>query len=130
MNLLLDTHVFLWFISGDRRLSASVVNAICDPGNTVHFSAASLWEAVIKHALGRLPLPHPPAEWLPQQRAAHGILSLPIDELCLGKLASLPPLHRDPFDRVLIAQAPQHDLTIVTADEAIQQYQADFLAAG
>ena len=82
-------------------------------------SVASIWEAVIKHGLGKLPLPAPPADYLPQQRDAHGIATLPIDEGAMTHLAGLPALHRDPFDRLLIAQALQHGLTIVTVDTEV-----------
>ena len=105
MRLLLDTHVFLWLITADTRLPAAFESAIRDPANDVYLSAVSIWEAVIKHGLGRLPLPGPPAVYLPQRRDAHGIAALPIDEAAMAHLADLPPLHRDPFDRLLIAQS-------------------------
>ena len=105
MRLLLDTHVFLWYITADTRLPATFLAAIRDPANEVYLSAASVWEAVIKHALGKLPLPGPPADYLPQQRDTHGIASLPVEEAVMPHLAGLPPLHRDPFDRILVAQA-------------------------
>ncbi len=122
MRLLLDTHVFLWFITADPRLPAIFLAAIRDPANEVYLSVASIWEAVIKHGLGKLPLPAPPADYLPRQREAHGIAALPIDEAAMTHLAGLPALHRDPFDRLLIAQALQHGLTIVTADAEVAAY--------
>jgi PIN domain nuclease of toxin-antitoxin system len=130
MRLLLDTHVFLWYISGDARLPQSHRDAVRDPTNEVYLSAASVWEAVLKHALGKLPLPAPPSEYLPKQRAAHRIASLPVEEDALAYLAKLPPLHRDPFDRVLIAQALQHQLTLVSVDEAVQRYPVALMPAG
>ena len=114
MRLLLDTHVFLWYLTGDARLPATFRPQIQNPANDVYLSVVSVWEAIIKNQLGKLPLPGPPAEYLPQQRDAHGILSLPVDEKSMPHLASLPKLHRDPFDRLLIAQALQHTLTLVT----------------
>jgi PIN domain nuclease of toxin-antitoxin system len=122
MKLLLDTHVFLWYITADPKLPAPFRAAIQDPANEVYLSVASVWEAVIKHQLGKLPLSTPPADYLPRQRNAHGIASLPIEEGAMADLASLPPLHRDPFDRLLIAQAIQHRLTIATVDPAISTY--------
>jgi PIN domain nuclease of toxin-antitoxin system len=122
MRLLLDTHAFLWYISADAKLPAAHLAAIRDATNEVYLSAASVWEAVIKHGLGKLPLPSPPAEYLTRQRAAHGIAALPIDEAAMVQLATLPPLHRDPFDRILIAQALQGSLTIVTIDPVILAY--------
>src|SRR4051812_17576372 len=122
MRLLLDTHVFLWYITADPRLPASVLAAIREPANEVYLSAASTWEAVIKHGLGKLPLPAPPADYLPYQRDAHGIAALPIDEGAITHLAGLPALHRDPFDRMLVAQALQHGLTIATVDREVAAY--------
>jgi PIN domain nuclease of toxin-antitoxin system len=122
MRLLLDTHVFLWYITADPKLPAAFRTAIQDPANEVYLSVASVWEAVIKHGIGKLPLPGPPAEYLPQQRDAHAIASLPIDEGAMPHLAGLPPLHRDPFDRLLIAQAQQHGLTIATVDPDVAAY--------
>ena len=122
MKLLLDTHVFLWYITADPKLPAAFRAAIQDPANEVYLSVASVWEAVIKLQLGKLPLPTPPADYLPRQRSAHGIASLPIEEGAMADLASLPPLHRDPFDRLLIAQAIQHRLSIATVDPAISTY--------
>ncbi len=94
MRLLLDTLVFLWYVTADPKMPATFRVAIQDPANEVYLSVASVWEAVIKHALGKLPLPGPPAEYLPQQRDAHGIASLPVDEGAMPPLASLPSLHR------------------------------------
>ncbi|RMG15497.1 MAG: type II toxin-antitoxin system VapC family toxin, partial [Cyanobacteria bacterium J055] len=105
MNILLDTHIFLWFISGDSRLSADVRDAIRDSDNIVYLSVASIWESIIKYQLGKLPLPEPPEFYLPKQRILHQISSLSIDESSVALLAQLPALHRDPFDRILICQA-------------------------
>jgi len=87
-----------------------------------------VWEAVIKYSLGKLPLPEAPAEYLPRQREAHRIATLPVEEAALMHLARLPPLHRDPFDRILIAQALQHGLTLVTVDGAVGAYPVLLLA--
>ncbi len=122
MSLLLDTHIFLWYITNDAKLSMKAQTAIRDPGNDVYLSAASIWEAVIKFQLGKLPLPHKPDDYLSQQRIAHSILALPIEEGAMPLLASLPPLHRDPFDRMLVAQALQHGLTLVTQDPLLLAY--------
>ncbi len=122
MKLLLDTQIFLWFISADKRLPDYRRDQVRDPANAVFLSVASVWEAVIKYQLGKLPLPEAPETYLPKQREKHRIASLPIQEACLCELAKLAPLHRDPFDRMLISQARQDDLTIVTADPVIQTY--------
>ena len=122
MRILLDTHVFLWFIAGDARLPPHLHDALRRPENDVFLSVASVWEAVIKHQLGRLPLPEPAHTYLPRQRERHHIASLVVDEASVAQLAELPPLHRDPFDRILIAQARQHELTVATVDPLIRQY--------
>lgn len=122
MRLLLDTHVLLWYITADPKLPAAFRAAIQDPANEVYLSVASVWEVVIKYGLGKLPLAGPPADYLPQQRDAHGIASLPVDEGAMPHLARLPPLHRDPFDRLLVAQALQHGLTVATVDPDVAAY--------
>ncbi len=127
MRILIDTHVFLWHITGDAKLPVAFRAALIDPSNEVMLSTASVWEAVIKHALGKLPLPAGPAEYLPRQREAHRFASLPIDESAMIHLAALPPIHRDPFDRILIAQAIQHGLTLATVDPVIQRYAVSLL---
>ena len=128
MRLLIDTHVFLWYISADPKLPATFRGAIQDSANDVYLSVASVWEAVIKNGLGKLPLPAPPADYLPQQRDAHGITSLPVDEGAMPHLAGLPPIHRDPFDRLIVAQAIQHGLTIATVDPEIEVYPVPLLS--
>lgn len=122
MRLLLDTHVFLWYITADPRLPASFADAIRATSNEAFLSAASVWECVIKHGLGKLPLPAAPGEYLPRQRDAHGISALPIDEGAMTHMAGLPPLHRDPFDRLLVAQTLQYGLTLVTVDDEVEAY--------
>jgi len=122
MRILLDTHFFLWFISGDPQLSTDVRDGIRDPDNDVYLSSVSIWEAVVKYQLGKLPLPEPPETYLPKQRDLHQIASLSLDESSVVKLAQLPPLHRDPFDRMLICQALHNNLTIATVDTAICAY--------
>jgi PIN domain nuclease of toxin-antitoxin system len=122
MKILLDTHIFLWFISGDIRLSTDVRDAIRDPDNEVYLSAVSVWEAIVKYQLGKLPLPEPPEIYLPKQRDLHQIVSLALDESSVAQLANLSPLHRDPFDRMLICQALQNGLTIATVDAAVRAY--------
>ena len=124
---MLDTHVFLWYISADRQLPVAFGEAVRDSANEVYLSVASVWEAVIKYNLGKLLLPEAPSEYLPRQREAHRIATLPVEEAALTHLAGLPPLHRDPFDRILIAQALQHGLTLVTVDDAVRAYPVSLL---
>ncbi len=113
---------FLWFISGDERLAATTVAQIRHPQNVVYVSVASLWECVIKYELGKLPLPQAPHLYVPAQRRAHRFESLPITEATIQQLPALPLLHRDPFDRILICQALQHGLTLVTVDPTVLAY--------
>jgi PIN domain nuclease of toxin-antitoxin system len=129
MKLLLDTHVFLWYIAADPKLPATFLAASQDPANEVYLSVASVWEVVIKYQLGKLPLPSPPAQYLPQQRIAHRIASLAVDEGAMSHLADLQLLHRDPFDRLLVAQALQHGLTIATVDPDVSAYPVPLLPA-
>jgi PIN domain nuclease of toxin-antitoxin system len=122
MRILLDTHIFLWFLSANARLSSFYRQAIQDPRNEVFLSVASVWESIIKHGLGKLPLPAPPSEYLPRQREVLEISSLVFDEQTLVFLDRLPMLHGDPFDRITIAQAQQHNLVVATVDRAMRSY--------
>jgi PIN domain nuclease of toxin-antitoxin system len=97
-------------------------NHIRDTSNDVYLSVVSLWEIIVKYQIGKLPLPEPPQSYVPRQRERHLIASLSLGETSVTRLAELPPLHRDPFDRMLICQALESNLTIVTVDEAIQAY--------
>ncbi|HEY3353658.1 MAG TPA: type II toxin-antitoxin system VapC family toxin [Polyangia bacterium] len=122
MKLLLDTCTFLWAITGDPQLSDAARRLIIDPDNEVALSAVSAWEIAVKHALGRLPLPEEPARFVPAERARHGIEALPLDEAAALHVRRLPPLHRDPFDRMLVSQALVGGLALVTPDPLIAQY--------
>jgi PIN domain nuclease of toxin-antitoxin system len=124
MRLLLDTCTFLWFIAGASEISADAKRLVVDPGNEVFVSVVSAWEIAVKWMGGRLELAEPPGRLVPVQRRAHGIQSLALDEEAVLHVARLPPLHRDPFDRMLVSQALVHGLTIVTPDELIAQYPA------
>jgi PIN domain nuclease of toxin-antitoxin system len=122
MRLLLDTCTFLWLVGGAPEISRPAREAFANPDNEVLLSAASAWEIAVKHRLGRLPLPEPPDSFVPRQRQAHGIDPLDIDEQSALHVAKLPDLHRDPFDRMLVAQALAGGLVLLTPDETIRQY--------
>ncbi len=122
MNLLLDTSPFLWYITRSAVLPERVVDAIRAPNHDVSLSVVSVREILLKHRLGRLELPDEPAVYIPRQRERHQIAPLALAEEALAHLAKLPPIHPDPFDRLLICQAIEHDLTIVTPDQSIQRY--------
>lgn len=126
MRLLLDTHIFLWYITGDSRVGLDMRRLIED-SEVAYLSVASVWEATIKYRIGKLPLPAPPHPWLVVQREQHGIESLPIDEAAVTHLSQLELHHRDPFDRILVSQAIQHDLQIVTVDRIFSSYAAKLL---
>ena len=122
MEILLDTHIFLWFLSKDARLLEEIIEVIRDPNNQIYLSVASIWEATIKYQLRKLPLPESPEIYLPKQRNCHEIRSLPITETTIKELVSLPAIHRDPFDRLLICHAKEKSLTLLTKDPLILQY--------
>lgn len=124
MRLLLDTCTFLWVITGDRLLSKRARALVVDPANEVYLSAVSAWEIVVKHALGRLPLPTAPETLIPRERERHQIEALPLDEASALNVRRLPRLHRDPFDRMLVSQAIIGGLVLVTPDRDIAQYPA------
>ncbi|HSA87577.1 MAG TPA: type II toxin-antitoxin system VapC family toxin [Nitrospira sp.] len=122
MKLLLDTCTFLWLITDDPALSDKARDLFIDPVNEAYLSSVSVWEIVVKFSLNKLPLPQAPERFIPEQREQHGISPLPLEEQAVFYLSRLSALHRDPFDRVLICQAIQHELTLLTPDPLITQY--------
>ena len=127
MKLLLDTHIFLWFINGDERLPESFKAHIQSSENEVYLSVVSLWEAIVKNQIGKLTLPQPAEQYLPTQRDRHQIESLALDEASVSHLAKLPSIHRDPFDRMLICQSIEYGLTLVTIDAVMGEYPVSIL---
>ena len=122
MRLLLDTVTFLWICLDSPQLTDHARELFSDPDNDVYMSVISPWEIVVKHMLGRLPLPEPPDRFVRAQREAHGIVSLSLDELSTLHLLRLPALHPDPFDRMLVCQGIVHGMVILTPDPLITQY--------
>jgi PIN domain nuclease of toxin-antitoxin system len=122
MKLLLDTHAFLWMILGDQRLPEPVRDILRAEDNSVWLSVISIWEIVLKQNQGRLILPGPGAGYAAEYRRLHQVSSLPLEEGSAKHLAHLPDVHRDPFDRMLICQAIEHEMTLVTTDQHIRQY--------
>jgi PIN domain nuclease of toxin-antitoxin system len=127
MKVLLDTHAFLWWITEDERLSERAREVISDGGNELFFSVVSGWEIAIKAGLGRLTVPEPLDGFLAEQLFHNHIGALPIELRHALHVYSLPSLHRDPFDRLLIAQAQVEQLPILTADRHIAQYEVDVI---
>lgn len=125
-RLLLDTHAFLWWLADDPRLGEKARGIIADPANEIFVSAATGWEASIKVALGKLELPGSLDAVVEEEGFAH----LPITFFHGEQAGSLPPHHRDPFDRMLVAQAQAEGLTVVTADPDIPAYGIRTLDAG
>ncbi len=121
MNLLLDTHVFLWLQTEPDRLGEHL-RLVEDRRNELLVSAASSWEIAIKYQLGKLPLPEAPERYVPDRVRAIGAHAVAVEHLHALAVASLPALHGDPFDRLLVAQATLLDLTLVTADPAVTDY--------
>ena len=127
MRLLLDTHTFLWFIMGDPKLSEKARALIEDTRNERLLSIASLWEMAIKHSVGKLSLGQPFEVLIPQQLERNSIEILPITVAHLTVVATLPFHHRDPFDRLLIAQAAVERLSVLTVDSAFDAYAVERL---
>ena len=121
MRLLLDTHAFLWFVAGDRRLSRRARLAMEAPDAELCLSAASVWEMAIKAGLGRLKLPAPVAEYI-REKAAGGFRILPVEWMHAAAVETLPFHHRDPFDRLLAAQSIAEAIPLVTSDPAFKPY--------
>ena len=124
MKLLIDTCAFIWLATTPRQLSKGMRVLYENPSNEVYLSVASAWEISIKHRCGKLRLSNdmPPAEFIPEVRRRHGIEVLALREEDSFMLPRLPPIHQDPFDRMLICQAIANQMTILTPDPLITQY--------
>ena len=126
-RLLLDTYVWLWSITTPRKLGREGLRLLENTGNELFLSAASSWEIAIKYRLGRLPLPEPPHKFIPQRLIRDGITPLPVEHHHACHVANLPDLHRDPFDRLLIAQAQIEHLAFITADQKLKDYDVEMI---
>jgi PIN domain nuclease of toxin-antitoxin system len=122
VRLLLDTHAFLWWVGADRRLSRKARSAVGAGRNECFVSLATAWEIAIKASLGSLRVDASLERFLPDQIAANGFQPLPIDLRHTARVATLPFHHRDPFDRLLVAQALEEELAVVTADPVFAEY--------
>jgi len=125
VKLLLDTHTFIWWDTDPARLSLAALALCSDPANLLVLSVASLWEIQIKRQLGKLDLRLPLAGIVAQQRETNGMIILPIVQAHVLALEDLPPHHRDPFDRLLVAQALVEGATLVSADPVLKSYPAE-----
>jgi len=122
MKLLLDTCVFIWLTASPENLSPAAKRAINESRNELWLSHASVWEIHLKHFAGKLALPEKPRLWFPRQLAIWGVRDWPMDLESLYLTSDLPPIHKDPFDRMLAAQAATHALTLVSPDEVFRKY--------
>ncbi len=122
MNLLLDSCSLIWLASDPSRLSPKAAGGINDPASVLHVSHASLWEISLKHYAGKLVLPDPPRQWWTEQVARWSLVELPLTAHVLLSGSEMPQHHRDPFDRVIIAQALDQSLTVVSPDSNFPRY--------
>lgn len=126
MRYLLDTHVWLWMLTEPARLGEAE-SLIADDRNDLALSAASTWEIALKFSLGKLPLPRRPAVYVPQMIRSTGVKPLAVEHAHAAAVADLPELHRDPFDRILVAQAAAEKLILITADAVLSRYDVETL---
>jgi PIN domain nuclease of toxin-antitoxin system len=122
VKLLLDTHAFLWLVEGNPNLSAAARSALTDPANDLHLSAASTWEMAIKVGNKKLALSEPLDAFIGKWTLTYQLAPLPIDTSHALAIIGLPNHHRDPFDRILIAQALVETMTLVTSDAKFAPY--------
>ena len=122
MRVLVDTHVFLWWVEGHRALPATARAALADRENECLISMVSAWELAIKAGLGKLKLALPMKRYVVENVAANGFRMLDIQMAHVGRIETLDPHHGDPFDRLLIAQALEEKLAVVTADPVFRKY--------
>ena len=127
MKLLLDVHAFVWWDSHEDKLPSKVLAACQSPENTLHFSLASVWEMQIKHQLGKLELKEPLGDLLRDHEQRNNLILEPVTREDILALSSLPPHHRDPFDRILIAQAKRGGFHLVSCDPVIANYDVEVL---
>jgi PIN domain nuclease of toxin-antitoxin system len=129
MRVLLDTQCWLWMTSTPERFSVAARTIVERREHELYLSAASAWEIAIKHSIGKLQLPEPPAAYVPARIDATGVRALSIEHAHALRVSTLPPHHRDPFDRLLIAQAQLEALTILTSDPMFDAYDVATLPA-
>lgn len=123
MNVLLDTHAFLWLITADRqRLSPRAIEIFADPANAIFLSVVSVWEMMLKHSKGKLRIAHDPRAFIRSQLTRNQIQPVALELGHVLRSKDLPPIHKDPFDRMLVAQAIENDYVLMTCDEVIGQY--------
>lgn len=130
MRVLLDTQAWLWMQAAPQRFNATARDLVEDPATTLLLSAASSWEIAIKYGLGKLELPEPPEVYVPDRMRSGGVAPLPIEHSHALRVAALDPHHRDPFDRLLVAQALVEKLPVLSADPVFGRYGVELIEAG
>jgi PIN domain nuclease of toxin-antitoxin system len=129
MRILLDTQSWLWMVSAPDRLSAASQALVADADTELLLSAASAWEIAIKESIGKLTLPEPAERYVPSRLASFRTASLPISHNHALRVGVLPMHHRDPFDRILIAQAQIEGLPLLTGDPRMARYDVELISA-
>lgn len=129
MTYLLDTHVWLWMLTAPEKISQHARSVIEDGRSRLLLSAASSWEISIKYAIGRLPLPQPPKNYVPDRMRLSGVEGLSIEHSHALHLSHLEFHHRDPFDRMLVAQAQVERIPVITTDPVFDRYDVEVLRA-
>jgi PIN domain nuclease of toxin-antitoxin system len=127
VRILLDTHVWLWTLVSPERIPQESLDLLSNPDNELYLSAASTWEIAIKYCLGKLPLPEPPALFVPPRLSRDGVISLPVEHAHTLAVAELPPHHNDPFDRLLVAQARIERMSLASVDAVLKKYEVELL---
>lgn len=130
MNYLLDTSIVLWSVVEEHKLNASAVALLSSSASILYLSAASVWEIAIKYSLGGLPLHAEPAVFIPEVIRGMGMYSLDVDHAHAIEAGRLPCHHRDPFDRMLIAQARTEGMVLLTADHIFDKYDVELVYCG
>ncbi len=130
MKFLLDTNVFLWALTDEHKLNSSAQEILKSASSELYFSAAGSWEIAIKFALGLLPLPKSPSQYIPYALRVWDVRALDITHEHALHAGELPLHHRDPFDRLLIAQALSEQMTLLTADRVFQKYKVELIFCG
>jgi PIN domain nuclease of toxin-antitoxin system len=129
LKILLDTHCWLWLQVEPERIAEPELRALESPECEPLLSAASSWEIAVKYALGKLPLPASPDEYVPDRMRSSGVGGLAVEHRHALHVATLPPHHRDPFDRLLVAQAQLEEIPILTADRRLEAYEVEIKRA-
>jgi PIN domain nuclease of toxin-antitoxin system len=130
MRYLLDTGVWLWSLQEPERIARRAREIMADLQQEIFLSSATSWEVAVKAAAGKLRLPEPPHSYVPKRMAEQGLRPLVVSHPHALAVFALPPHHRDPFDRLLIAQANSEDMVLISADRIFHQYRVQLLWAG